>query len=137
MSKDNIITEQVGKEIAIAYETALGREYIPFGPYEQHFGYDIRTFDSKANQYRYIELKTSRKPHMINRWLEEHEQKCLQTIPGYYIYYVLGIDVEKRTGKLIEFSAAQWQKYYKKVERKYWYAFPKKTGLDRAVCVSV
>ena len=133
MARDNIITEQVGKEIAIAYEKAYGREHIAFGPHEQHFGYDMRSFDSPTNTYRYIELKTSRKAHMINRWLEEHEQKCLQTVPGYYIYYILDVDVEKKTGKVIEFSAAEWQKYYKKVERKYWYAFPKKTGLERAI----
>jgi hypothetical protein len=132
-TRDNIITEQVGKEIAIAYEKSHNREHIPFSKGEKHFGYDIRTFCSKQNSYRYIELKTSRKEHMINRWLEEHEQKCLQEIPGYYIYYILNIDVENKTGKVIEFSAAEWQKHYKKVERKYWYTFPKNTGLNRAV----
>lgn len=137
MSRDNIITEQVGKEIAIAYEKIQGREHIPFTPFEQHFGYDLRTFHSQTNTYRYIELKTSCKAHMINRWLEEHEQACLQKIPGYYIYYILNIDIAKKTGKIIEFSAEEWSKYYKKVEKKYWYAFPKKTGLDRAVEVSV
>ena len=137
MSRDNIITEQVGKEIAIAFEKAQGREYIPFAPYEQHFGYDLRSFHSESNTYRYIELKTSRKAHMINRWLEEHEQKCLQTVPGYYIYYILNIDVEAKTGKIIEFDATEWQKHFKKVEKKYWYTFPKKTGLDRAIEVSV
>jgi hypothetical protein len=137
MSKDNSITEQIGKEIAIAYEQQHGREYKPFAKFEQHYGYDLRSYDAEKNIYRYIELKTSRKSHMINRWLEEHEQSCLNKLANYYIYYILDIDVEKKTGKVIEFSAAEWQKYYKKTERKYWYAFPKNTGLDRAVGVGV
>jgi hypothetical protein len=137
MGKDNTITEAVGKEIAISYERQNGRQYVPFEKFEFHHGYDMKSFDPNINKCRYIELKTSRKPHMINRWLEEHEQRSLTKVANYYIYYILDIDAEKKTGKVIEFSAGEWQKYYKKVEKKYWYAFPKKTGLDRAVEVSV
>lgn len=129
----NYQIESVGKKIAIEYERLNGREYIPFNEREIHYGYDLRSFDSKANSYRYIELKTSRKDCMINRWLEEHEQNCLEKVPGFYIYYILGIDIENKTGKVIEFSAIEWAKYYKKVEKKYWYSFPKNTGLDKAI----
>ena len=137
MSRDNIITEQVGKEIVLAYEQSRGRVHIPFNKFEVHYGYDLQTKDLTNDTMRYIELKASRKPHMINRWLEEHEQRCLTTVANYFIYYVLNIDVEKKTGKVIEFSAGEWQKHYKKIEKKYWYAFPKSTGLDRAVEVIV
>lgn len=133
----NYETEAVGKEIVIKYEKQNGREFVSFDRFEFHYGYDMKSFDPKIEKCRYIELKTSRKPHMINRWLEEHEQHSLTKVANYYIYYILDIDVEKRTGKVIEFSAAEWQKYYKKIERKYWYAFPKSTGLDRAVEIKV
>lgn len=136
MGKDNIITEQVGKEIAIAFEKAQGREYVPFSLKERHHGYDIRSFDPKLNAFRYIELKTSRKPHMINRWLEQHEQNCLENLEGYYIYYILDIDVQKKTGRVVVFSSEEWKKHFKKVEKHYWYSFPKGTGLDRAIACS-
>lgn len=135
--RDNIITEQIGKELAISYEAKHGRRHVPFAKGEKHHGYDLKTFDEKTQTFRFIELKTSRKSHMINRWLEEHEQNCILNQPNYFVYYILDINVETKTGKIIVFSAEEWKKYYKKIERKFWYAFPKTTGLDRAIFTQV
>lgn len=123
MIKNNYVIEGLAKELVEKFENQNNRTIVPKDKNE--FGYDMKSVDSNGT-VRLIEIKSSEKSHLINRWLEEKEFQAMESSKDFYVYYILDLNVDTRSGRILVIHKDEWEKHYYRTEVHRWYKFGKK-----------
>lgn len=117
--------ESAARKAVIQYEEKHKRILIPNSG-DGGYGYDIAT-KSRNGRKRFIEIKSTKKAYLSNRWLEPHEFKALMKNKNFWLYAVVD---SLSNPRVKPFSRDEVLKHYDRDEIKHWFKFSKNEFTD-------
>ena len=117
---NNSQIEKIGIRIVEEFEREKGRIH---QERVHKCGYDLRTTNTDGSDERHIEIKTTSKKKFNQRWLEELEQKRLETDDLFYVYLVTNCGKGNEEIKVL--NKENLEPLFSRVVKHYYYDFGK------------
>lgn len=118
----NTSIEKAGRDAVRRYEERYGRTVV-LGQGGTGTGYDFMTRSRDGKEVRIIEVKSTNRDSLGDRWLEPLEYRTMMAMPDYWLYAVLRAESDPHVKP---FCRKELAAHFAREEVKRWYSFKRR-----------